>query len=241
MSEPPPREPDDTASTAPVRERVNGYYRNGVWVPRDADPDPRPAGWRERVEGRLGVQLDDRRLWVVVATVATVFIVLSVIVGSGSPARAPEEEKQFLDAVKRGQTAVQDGNDITLVTAARDRASAVCALLPHDGAVDDWIGTIEKVGTVFGGKKGHLSVSVGEDVELRTWKRESDDAKDRTLVDPNSDVYQALADLKAGDEVQFSGTFEPQGATCIHETSTFAKNGMLTPGFVFRFTEVSPR
>ena len=104
MSEPPPREPDDTASTAPVRERVNGYYRNGVWVPRDADPDPQPPGWRERVEARLGLQLNDRRLWMVVATVLTVFIVLSVIVGSGSPARAPEEEKQFLDAVKRGQT-----------------------------------------------------------------------------------------------------------------------------------------
>ena len=76
---------------------------------------------------------------------------------------------------------------------------------------------------------------------MRTWSRESDDAEDHTLIDPNSDVYRALANLKSGDRVQFDGVFRPHGATCIHETSIFAKNGMLTPSFVFAFTAVAPR
>ncbi len=117
----------------------------------------------------------------------------------------------------------------------------MCALLPPGGAVEHWVGTITKVGTVFGGKEGHVSVAVGNDAHLRTWDRASEDAKDHTLVDPNSDVYRALADLKAGDRVRFSGAFVPKGTSCLRETSLFARNGMLTPGFVFRFTEVGPR
>jgi hypothetical protein len=239
MSEPPSREPDDTGATAPVRERGDGYYRNGVWVPRNPTPDPQPPSWRERLESLFGIRLNDRRVWA--AGIVIVLVVLVAIGTSGSPDRAPEQERDFLAAVKKGQNAVRDGNDITLVTAARDRASAVCALLPRDGAVEDWVGTIKKIGTVFGGKQGHLSVAVGNDVELRTWSRESDDTKDHTLVDPNSDVYRELADLKSGDEVRFSGVFVRRGATCIHETSVFARNGMLTPGFAFRFTAVEPR
>jgi hypothetical protein len=241
MSEPPSREPEDTRTTAPVRERVDGYYRNGIWVPRDDEPDPQPPGWRERLESRLGIQLSDRRLWLASIGVLVVFVVLVAITSAGSPARAPEEERDFLTAVKKGQSAVREGNDITLVTAARDRASAICTLLPRSGRVEDWVGTVSEVGTVFGGKQGKVSVSVGEGVELRTWSRESEDARDHTLVDPNSDVYRALAELKSGDEVTFTGAFVPKGATCIHETSVFARNGMLTPSFVFRFTGVAAR
>ena len=166
---------------------------------------------------------------------------LLVVAGATSPARVPDEQRDFLAIVKRGQTAVNDGNDLTLVTAARDRAGAVCTLLPRDGAVEDWVGTLEKVGTVFGGKSGQVSVALDDDIHLRTWSRASQDKQDHTLVDPNSDVYRSLADLKAGAKVRFSGTFEPNGATCVHETSVFARNGMLTPSFVFRFTAVGPR
>jgi hypothetical protein len=241
MSEPPPREPDDDRTPVPVRERGDGYFRNGTWVPRGTEPDPQPPGWREQVESRLGISLDDRRLWMAAGGVLALLILVVVIVNAGSPTRRPQEERDFLTAVKHGQTAVKDGNDITLVTAARDRASAVCALLPRGGAVEDWVGTISRVGTVFGGKQGQLEISLGNDVHVRTWSRASEDAKDHTLVDPNSDVYRALADLKSDDQVRFSGSFVPRGATCVHETSLFARNGMLTPSFVFRFTEVGPR
>ena len=112
------------------------------------------------------------------------------------PARVPQQERDFLEVVKRGQTAVSEGNDITLVTAARDRSGGVCALLPRDGRVEDWVGTINKVGTIFGGKQGQLSVTIGQDIKLRTWSRESEDERDHTLIDPNSDVYRALADLE---------------------------------------------
>ena len=73
MSEPPPRDPDTETETdrtpVPVRERVDGYFRNGVWVPRGTQLDPQPATWRERLEslepltprGRLRVRLGAAR------------------------------------------------------------------------------------------------------------------------------------------------------------------------------------
>jgi hypothetical protein len=231
MSEPPSSEPD-------------GYQRNGVWVLRDAEPDPQPPGWSERLvawlDRRLGDRWRDRRWWLLGAAVV-MGVVVVVALASGKPARMPDEQKQFLDIVQRGQHAVREGNDITLVTASRERASAACTLLPRDGRVEDWVGTLDKVDTVYGGEAGRASVRLAHDVKLRTWNRSSEDGKDHTLVDPHSDVYQSLAGLHDGDAVRFSGVFLRDGASCLHETSVFAKNGMLTPSFVFRFTQVDPR
>jgi hypothetical protein len=231
MSESPPRD-----------QRADGYLRNGEWVPRDAEPDPRPPGWREWLEARVRVLRGvDRRIWYAASGVLVLLVVLLVVANQGSPARAPQAQREFLDAVKRGQTAVRNGNDITLVTAARDRAARACADLPRDGSVHDWVGTLTKVGTVFGGKQGTAAVKIADGVQLHTWGRESEDGKDHTLVDPHSDVYQQLSKLLSGERVLFSGAFVPQGPVCLHETSLFARNGMLTPGFVFRFTSVTAR
>jgi hypothetical protein len=242
MSEPPPREPHDERTPVPVRDRADGYFRNGTWVPRDAEPDPRP-GWRERIEGRLGIRFDDRRLWVGAAALALVLLVIVVLVlnRGDEPLRVPKREHDFLAAVRQGQSAVRAGNDLTVVTADRDRNSSVCAWMPANGKVTNWLGTLTDVGTVLGSKQGEVAVSIGDSVKLHTWSHASQDGKDHTLVDPNSDVYRSLSKLKPGAKVVFSGSFRPDGPLCLHETSLFARNGMLTPGFVFRFTSVAPR
>jgi hypothetical protein len=240
MTEPPDRDGDDDDRTlVPVRERADGYFRNGIWVPRGTEPDPQPQGWRERLESTYKIRLEDRRLWVGAAAVLLVLVVVMVLSSSGSPQEAPKAQRDFLAAVRHGQTQVRNGNDITLVTAARERASRACEHLPRGGKVENWIGTLTKVGTVFGGNQGEVAVSLGDGVKLRTWNHKSEDTKDHTLVDSHSDVYQELAKRKTGDRVVFSGTFVPKGPVCLHETSLFARNGMLTPGFVFRFTSVA--
>ena len=120
-----------------------------------------------------------------------------MIVNGGIPARRPREERDFLAAVEHGQTAVKDGNDITLVTAARDRASAVCALLPHGGAVEDWVGHDQQGRHRVRGQAGAGRPSRSATTSsCAPGARASEDAKDHTLVDPNSDVYRDLADLE---------------------------------------------
>ena len=247
MSESPPRELDDDRTPVPVRERADGYYRNGEWVPRNPLPDPPPAGVRERLDRwlqeRFGTGLDDRRVQGAAVAIAAVLLLLLVLAlnRGAAPAKRPEQERKLLDAVAVGQQAVQEGNDLTVVTAARDRNSTICGLLPEGGRVKDWVGTITDLGKVTGGDQGHLTVSIGNSTKLRTWSHASEDTSDHTLVDSHSDVYQALADLNEGDRVRFSGTFRHEAGSCVHETSLFDRNGMQTPSFLFRFTAVDPR
>lgn len=245
MSEPPPREDEDARTATPVRERPDGYFLNDRWMRRDARLIDEQPSVRERLrdvwDARLGEHWQDRRVRIATWAVLGLVLVLVVVAASGSsPAAMPQQEKDFVAAVQRGQQAVKDGNDLTLVTARRDRASTICPQL-GDGEVSGWVGTISDLSTVFSGKRAHLTVRLADGIQLRTWERASQDGKDRTLIDPNSDVYRTLAGMKTGDEIQFTGSFRPRGAGCLHETSVFEKNGMLTPSFVFRFTDVAPR
>ena len=115
---------------------------------------------------------------------ATVVVTVLVIVGWSRERQllarvAPSRSATSSTSSSDGQTAVREGNDITLVTAARDRAGAACApCCRATGRVEDWVGTIEEVGTVSGGKQGQLS---GDDQlttsSCDTWSRESEDAK----------------------------------------------------------------
>lgn len=244
MSEPPPREDEDARTATPVRQRPDGYFLNDQWVRRDAGLDDEQPSSLERLRQvwgtGLGERWQDRRVRIGVGAALALLVVLVIATSGSEPVRMPADERAFLDAVRQGQDAVREGNDLTLVTARRDRASAICPAL-GDGQVSGWVGTIADVSTVSSGAKGHLTVRLAEGVQLRTWERASEDSRDRTLIDPNSDLYRTLAELDAGDQVRFAGDFRPRGASCLHETSVFAKNGMLTPSFVFRFTDVARR
>src|SRR3954452_19258122 len=99
MSESPPRETDADRASVPVRDHGAGYYRNGQWVPRDADPDPQPPGWWERIEARIGTRWKEPRVWAPAGLVLVALIVLIAVVAARSPARMPEEQHHFLDIV----------------------------------------------------------------------------------------------------------------------------------------------
>jgi hypothetical protein len=237
MSEP-PREP---------REIPPGYrMQNGELVPAEqpaitrimpTPKDVRRPRWPRRPRRSWG---NIPGYWPIVATLGALVLFLAVI-AFNSPDSVPEQQRHFLTIVKQGQDAVRHGNDITLVTASRQRARDTCSLLPRDLAVTDWIGTITDVGTVSGGEAGVLRVAIGDDVEVKTWTDEGDDRRDHTLIDPDSSVYHSLSTLQEGNGIRFSGTFVPRPGTCLQETSLFARNGMLTPDFIFRFTSVAPR
>ena len=245
MSEPPAGQGEDTRALAPVRERARGYDFNGEWVATSPVPDIRPMSWRERFRARYGVAWNDRRVLLVAGGVVlgltVLVVVLALVARTSGPARMPKQQREVLAAVAQGQAAVRNGNDLTVVTAARDRSAAICRLLGKDGRVQDWVGTIQDLGTVLGGDQGHLTVSIGRSTRLRTWSRQAEDAQDHTLIDSHSDVYRTLSGLHEGDRVRFSGSFRPSSGTCLHETSVFDRNAVKTPSFVFRFTAVAPR
>ena len=52
--------------------------------------------------------------------------------------------------------------------------------------------------------------------------------------------FESVAKLDDGDRVVIDGTFVRDQGSCVKETSTFAKNGMLTPDFLFLFSSIHP-
>jgi hypothetical protein len=193
-----------------------------------------PTGWswRDRRDRR-----DRRRLWPWVAAGVALLVAVLLLRG-GQPDTAPQEQQAFLAAVQRAQREVREGNDLTVVTARRERRQVVCGLLGPRREVQEWVGTVEHIGTTLGGDDGVLRVSLGHDVDLKTQGAGWGDDAGRTLIRPGSEVYDSLADLDEGDPVVFSGTFVPKGRSCLQETSVRDRNGILTPDFVFRFSSV---
>lgn len=182
--------------------------------------------------------------WVIaviaVVGVIAVFGLVGAVIGGSSPADdGPEAEQEFVKIVQEGQDKAEDGNEVTVVAARKQRADDICQLLPESLKITDWIGEVADVETTLGGDSGILDIEIANDINVTTWNNGFSDAGDGTLIDPDSDVYAALGDLEEGDEVTFSGAFVDAGDDCISEQSVFDTNGMKTPAFVFKFSEVS--
>lgn len=179
--------------------------------------------------------------WLIVTLVLTPLTLLVIVIGgSGSTERGgmPAVQEDFISIVEKGQDSA-DENEVAVVQARKVRNTALCELLPTTLEVVDWVGEVDQVSTTLGGDSGVLDIVIAEDINVTTWNNAASDLGDNTLVDPDSDIYSLLGDLDEGDEVTFSGQLVDGGDDCIHEQSLFDDNGMRTPAFVMRFTEVT--
>ena len=146
----------------------------------------------------------------------------------------------FVAAVVHGQDRVRDGNDVTVVDARLERERTICEGLPRGGKVNGWLGQIEEIDTPLVGDTGMVTVALGHDIELKTSSSllaPAGSAPGCSPVPRSSPPWRTSHD---GDAVRFGGYFVPEGGSCINETSIRDRNGMLTPGFVFRFTSIAP-
>jgi hypothetical protein len=184
---------------------------------------------------------DRRRWWYVAAGIGALLVVLAIGRALTSPGdRVPEQQQQFMEAVRVGQERVRDGNEVTVVDARLQRQQNICSVL-RGRPVEGWVGTLADIDTTLAGESGMITVDLGQGVELRTSNALLGDDDERSVIRPGTPAFGEIADLHDGDEVTFSGSFVPSDDACFHETSLRARNGMLTPGFVFRFTAVASR
>ena len=207
---------------------------NGVLVPAE-----QPA--ITRIIAKTPPKPDPRRRQWLIGGGALLVLVVIVLAVTGSTRRAerhaPADEKEFLEAVQHGQDRVNHGNAVTLVSAKAERGKKICELLgPQHQKVHGWVGTIKGIDTRD--DEGIITVSIGHDTDLRTGSGAG--AEKRVLLRPGSEVFESVAKLDDGDRVVVDGTFVRDQGSCVKETSTFAKNGMLTPDFLFLFSSIHP-
>jgi hypothetical protein len=181
-----------------------------------------------------------RRRWVLGGAALLLLVIVAVMVASKHDVArvAPADEKAFLKTVQHGQDRVKHGNAVTLVAARAERGRLLCQLLgPRHQKVHGWVGTIRDIDT-RGDNEGVITVSIGHDADLRTGS--GDGAEKRTLLRPGSGVFESVAKLHNGERVVLGGTFVRDHGACVKETSVNPKNGMLTPDFLFLFSDIKP-
>jgi hypothetical protein len=164
-----------------------------------------------------------------------------------SPSHAPEKvlpdlpagEKEFIRITIEKAAAYRAApNDLAKGGIRNARKVAICNGLPSP-QVQDWIGTIYNLSSNNEGK-GVLEVQISHDVYIKTWNNSFSDIGDQTLIDPNSDLFRTLSNLKGGSAIKFSGSFLPSDTDCIREGSLTQSGSMTEPEFLMKFNRVEP-
>ena len=120
------------------------------------------------------------------------------------------------------------------------RSKELCGLLrPINFRVNNWVGTINDIDSNSDGK-GVLSIKLAKDIFVQTWNNSFSDtvANANTLLEPNSPIFNAAAQMAKGDRVKFSGNLVPEKTHCLNEQSVTLKGKVSEPEFTFKFSNI---
>ncbi|MBH9993797.1 MULTISPECIES: hypothetical protein [Bartonella] len=152
----------------------------------------------------------------------------------------PEDESSFISSLQSAREKyTHSTNDLAKGGVRRERAKAVCKAVPIP-MVKNWVGTITEL-TTNGDGLGVVSVQLSSDVFVKTWNNALSDVFDKTLLDPDSQVFKNLSKLNKGEKIRFSGQFlkDSQTVDCYREASLSMDGSMEKPEYIFRFSSVS--
>lgn len=150
----------------------------------------------------------------------------------------PTKQAEFINIINGARDAYSNAANEMLEGKVRvDRKQKLCKLL-NRGRVDGWIGTIAKLESSSEGK-GVLAVEIeGEDIFIKTWNNDFSDILDHSMINPNSDLFNAVSRMSEGDRVLFSGGFYQSKEDCFKEVSITQRGSVTEPEFLFRFSAV---
>jgi hypothetical protein len=172
-------------------------------------------------------------------------LVIGVISGSGGASRpapvaefkAPSDQTRFTTAVVSARASYKSApNELAAGGIRSARQQAICGIMT-DQSASDWVGKVTKL-TSNGDGKGVISISLAPNVQVSTWNNGLSDLGDRTLIDPTSSLFKALATMRVGDVVRFSGRFSSSKTDCVGEQSVTLQGSMTDPAFTMRFTSI---
>lgn len=210
---------------------VRGHVFTGEkWVPFISPPAQHetPNFWSRLSTGNKTA---------IIAGAPILLIAVAVLASTLNPNAGADKREPFIAIVKKGQETPTE-NDAQVVAAKKERASAICQLLPSTLKIEDWSGTITRISTELGGDEGTVMIEIAEGIEIITeqgWLNTKD-----TTIDADSPLFQQLASLETGQEVVFDGTFVGSAEYCIEEDSAGSENGLRTPDFLMTFERIEP-
>ncbi len=150
----------------------------------------------------------------------------------------PAIETQFIQIVSTAQQGII-GADNNMkkggIKSVRDKS--ICKLLTHLN-LKDWVGTVEEIDSNSDGK-GVLSVSIAQDITIKTWNNDISDFEHHTLINPESALFKSASNLKVGQRVKFSGQVFRDSENCISEGSISLDGKISSPEYIMKFSAIS--
>lgn len=155
-------------------------------------------------------------------------------------ADVPAAQQAMTAAVDQGRTDAEAAEtDLQRANVLNERSETMCETVP-DGAVQDWIGTVETV-DANGEGKAVVVVSIEDDIEIGTWNNAFSDITDNTLIEQGDPLYDAALELAPGDTVRFSGTLKTGGESndaCYYTSNLTEVMSIESPDYIVTFSDL---
>ncbi len=171
-------------------------------------------------------------------------IVVGAFVGGGRSAippapsvPPPSDQARFMAAVTRARSQFAAApNELAAGGIRKARQQAICSVLQGRDAAG-WIAKISYLST-NGEGRGVITLELEPGLQVSTWNNALSDYSDKTLIDPDTQLFKSLAGMKKGDAVRFSGEFFPSTLDCVRERSVTLAGSMKSPVFTMRFSSI---
>lgn len=172
------------------------------------------------------------------------FVVVGALVGGGRSAAPPvpsvplpSDQTRFIEAVTKARSQfIAATNELAAGGVRNSRQQAVCNALQGNYA-SGWIAKVADQST-NGDGKGVVTLELAPNLQVSTWNNAVSDFSDKTLIDPDTNLFKSLAAMKKGDTVQFSGGFFSSNLDCVGEQSVTMAGSMKSPVFTMRFSSI---
>ena len=147
----------------------------------------------------------------------------------------PPAQASFLSQLEDYRTqysaASSKRNDIQMNRIYDARKMALCAVDPN---VRGWTGTVRDVSTGFSRSQRRAFVTLN----IPNFNDNITFSGENIYLKEDPELFEVLADLKRGDKIQFSGTFD-YSTGCVREISLTQTFGMEWPEFRFTYSEIN--
>lgn len=153
----------------------------------------------------------------------------------------PDSQRQFVDLNRGCLTDYEAGVNEIQKSLAFKACNKSRTEFAAKSPIKNWLGTIDSISTDQGADVVSVRILTsinGFDITYRTVNNRLSDAGSASLITQDNPLFSALANLRVGQVVAFSGEFlrDPSGDRGVWESSLTERGSMEAPGFNLRFT-----
>jgi len=153
--------------------------------------------------------------------------------------KPPSYEEWFIQSVRQYEGPLPaDVDEARIAYNRAERARGISNSLPGIRTLSGWSGILRKVQPTVDGRLAIAIELPGTNILLQTWSDPISDVRAGTLIEQKAALYSRLRGLAIGTPVSFDFEFLEDKDDWVKEGSKTVREGMTSPKFIVRFTDV---